>query len=85
MSVGRYLQMTGAAIVFAAMASQPASAQTAKAAMKDGKGADVGTVTLSQTKKGVRLQLSLKGLPPGERAFHIHEVGQCEPPFTSAG
>jgi Cu-Zn family superoxide dismutase len=24
-------------------------------------------------------------LPPGTRAFHIHEVGRCEPPFESAG
>ena len=29
--------------------------------------------------------LSLKGLPPGEHAFHVHAVGKCEAPFTSAG
>jgi Cu-Zn family superoxide dismutase len=27
----------------------------------------------------------LKGLPPGDHAFHIHAAGKCEPPFTSAG
>ena len=85
MNIGRYLQLSGVAVVLVAMGSQPATAQTAKAALKDQKGADVGTVTLTQTPKGVRLQLSLKGLPPGERAFHIHEAGRCEPPFTSAG
>jgi superoxide dismutase, Cu-Zn family len=63
----------------------PASAQTAKAALKDQKGADVGTVALTQTPTGVLLRLSLKGLPAGERAFHIHAVGKCEAPFTSAG
>jgi Cu-Zn family superoxide dismutase len=63
----------------------PASAQTAKAALKDQKGTDVGTVELTQTQAGVLLRLSLKGLPAGERAFHIHAVGKCEPPFTSAG
>ena len=32
------------------------------------------------------LKLSLKGLPAGERAIHIHAVGKCEPPsFESAG
>ena len=32
------------------------------------------------------LRLALKGLPPGEHAFHVHAVGKCEPPgFTSAG
>jgi Cu-Zn family superoxide dismutase len=63
----------------------PASAQTAKAALKDQKGADVGTVDLTQTPAGVLLRLSLKGLPAGEHAFHIHAVGKCEAPFTSAG
>lgn len=27
----------------------------------------------------------MKGLPPGEHAFHVHAVGQCTAPFTSAG
>jgi superoxide dismutase, Cu-Zn family len=64
----------------------PASAQTAKAVLKDQKGVDVGTVDLIQTpSSGVLLRLSLKGVPPGERAFHIHAVGRCEAPFTSAG
>ena len=60
-------------------------AQTAKASLKDQKGADVGTVDLTQAPAGVLLRLSLKGLPARERAFHIHAVGRCEPPFTSAG
>jgi Cu-Zn family superoxide dismutase len=33
----------------------------------------------------VLIKLSLKGIPAGEHAFHIHGVGKCEPPFTSAG
>ena len=32
---------------------------------------------------GVMLRLSLKGLPAGERAFHIHAVGKCEAPFAT--
>jgi superoxide dismutase, Cu-Zn family len=63
----------------------PAVAQSAKASLKDQKGAEVGTVDLTQTPAGVMLRLSLKGLPGGERAFHIHAAGRCEPPFTSAG
>ncbi len=64
----------------------PAFAQDgAKAAMKNAEGQDVGTVTLSESDKGVTLKLALKGLPSGEKAFHIHETGKCEPPFKSAG
>jgi Cu-Zn family superoxide dismutase len=63
----------------------PASAQTAMATLKDASGKQVGTVDLTETPHGVLLKLSLKGFPAGERAFHIHAVGKCEPPFTSAG
>jgi superoxide dismutase, Cu-Zn family len=63
----------------------PASAQTAKAALKSTDGKDVGTVELTQTPSGVLLKVSVKGLPAGEHAFHVHAVGKCEPPFDSAG
>jgi len=65
--------------------TSPVAAQSAKATLKDQKGADVGAVELNQTPAGVLLRLTLKGLPAGERAFHIHAVGRCEPPFTTAG
>jgi Cu-Zn family superoxide dismutase len=62
------------------------AADTAKAVLKDAKGEDVGSVSLTQTSAGVLLQLSLRGVPAGEHAFHIHAVGKCEPPsFDSAG
>ena len=31
------------------------------------------------------IAISVKGLPAGEHALHVHAVGKCEPPFTSAG
>ncbi len=62
-----------------------AQAQIAKATMKDATGKEIGQVALVQTTQGVLLKLSLKGAPPGEHAFHVHAVGKCEAPFTSAG
>ena len=74
-----------AVLSLACAVSMSAHAQTAKAPVKDAAGKDVGTVELTQTAHGVLLKLSLKGIPAGEHAFHIHAVGKCEPPFTSAG
>jgi superoxide dismutase, Cu-Zn family len=67
------------------LATVPVSAETARAALKNVDGKDVGAVELTQTPAGVLLTLSVKGLPRGEHAFHIHAVGKCEPPFDSAG
>jgi Cu-Zn family superoxide dismutase len=64
----------------------PAAAQSANTLLRDTSRQDVGTVSLLQTPAGVLLKLSIKGMPPGEHAIHIHAVGKCEPPsFDSAG
>ncbi|MCZ7657663.1 MAG: superoxide dismutase family protein [Xanthobacteraceae bacterium] len=82
-----HIAVLAAGCLAAAVALGPATAaaQTAKAAIKDAQGKDVGSAELTQTPAGVLLKVSLKGLPPGEHAFHVHAVGKCEPPFTSAG
>lgn len=57
----------------------------ARAEMKDAQGRALGVVTLTQTPHGVLLSGDLNGLPAGVHALHIHDVGRCDPPFTSAG
>jgi superoxide dismutase, Cu-Zn family len=76
---------SAAALLVVGLALPGAAAETAKAPLKDKSGKDVGTVEFTQTQAGVLLKLAVKGLPAGERAFHIHAVGKCEPPFESAG
>ena len=79
------LRVIGFSALILAATSLPSQAQTAKAALQTADGKDAGSVTLTQTPAGVLLSLSVKGLPAGEHAFHVHAVGKCEPPFTSAG
>ena len=43
-----------------------ASAESAKAMLKNAEGADVGRVSLTQVDDGVLLRIELKGLPPGD-------------------
>jgi Cu-Zn family superoxide dismutase len=54
--------------------------------LKNAQGESVGTATLSEAGKGIRIKLDLKNLPPGQHAIHFHEVAKCEgPAFTTAG
>lgn len=61
------------------------SADSMTVPMKNAKGESVGEAKLTQTPNGVLIQATLSKLPPGEHGFHIHTIGKCEPPFTSAG
>ncbi len=47
---------------------------------------NVGTATLSEAPKGVKITLDIKNLPPGPHLMHIHQFPKCEAPdFKSAG
>lgn len=76
---------TAAAALLLMMTPAPADADTALAQMTDPDGKSVGTVELRPSPFGTMLHLRLAFLPPGVHAFHVHETGECLPPFTSAG
>jgi Cu-Zn family superoxide dismutase len=58
----------------------------ATAELKDREGQTIGQAKLTETPHGVLISLNLDRAPAGERAFHIHQVGRCDPPtFESAG
>jgi Cu-Zn family superoxide dismutase len=86
MRIAKLSGTIGAAALLAAAVSMPASsAEMANTQLKDSSGKAVGDVDLMQTPAGVLIKLQIKGLSPGEHAFHIHAVGKCEAPFESAG
>jgi superoxide dismutase, Cu-Zn family len=81
------LVMTGLLVACVAavlpLAAQP---QAVTVTLRNLQGESVGTATLSPASDGgVSIALDLKGLPPGEHAFHVHQVAKCEPPFLTAG
>jgi Cu-Zn family superoxide dismutase len=44
-----------------------------------GTGAEVGTVTISESKYGLVFTPALHGLPPGLHGFHVHANASCAP------
>ena len=58
----------------------------ATAELKNREGQTIGRAQLTDTPHGVLIRVNLDKAPAGEHAFHIHDVGQCNPPtFESAG
>jgi Cu-Zn family superoxide dismutase len=69
-------------------AAPPPAGKTviAKATFKAAKGSKpAGTVTFTQKSDGVHVTVDITGATPGKHGLHIHENGDCTPPFTSAG
>jgi Cu-Zn family superoxide dismutase len=67
-------------------ATAPTSAMSqASAVLRDLTGRRVGTATFTDTYTGVLVSADLMGLGLGAHGIHIHEVGRCEAPFTTAG
>lgn len=69
--------MTSLAALFLAGAAVAQAPLTKTATIKDAKGADIGTVTLTDAPKGVLLHIEASGLTPGWHGIHFHEKGDC--------
>ena len=70
------------------MAAGSVSAQglSATADIRNANAQSIGTATFTQQSDGVRVNVTIKGLPAGKHGIHIHAVGKCEgPDFATAG
>jgi len=73
-------------VVAASLAQTKSVLKPVVAEFKNADGQSVGTATLSDNPKGVKIKLDIKGLPAGEHSIHIHQNAKCEvPDFKSAG
>ncbi len=65
-------------------AQPPASPKIAT--LKNGTGATIGQVTLTDGPRGVLVRVEASGLAPGWHGIHFHEKGDCsDPAFKMAG
>jgi len=62
-----------------------AGAVRARVSLRDAEHTHVGGAKLTQRGDEVRVSVTTRGLTPGFHGFHVHAVGVCEAPFTSAG
>jgi Cu-Zn family superoxide dismutase len=61
------------------------SARRATAVLHDAAGQRVGVAVLRERHGKVVVSTAVSRLAPEFHGFHVHAVGQCVPPFTSAG
>ncbi len=59
---------------------------TAVAVLHNAEGQEIGIAKFTQADGYVTLVAEVKGVErPGPHGFHVHEIGECIPPFKSAG
>jgi superoxide dismutase, Cu-Zn family len=61
------------------------SKRRAVAVLHDTDGRTVGVAVFKERHGEVTVSAEVKRLPAGFHGFHVHTVGECTPPFTSAG
>jgi len=72
-----YVFMITAFLVLAGSASAEQIVVQMNLISDQGVGASIGTVTLTDTPQGLKLEPALSGLTPGNHGFHVHEKPEC--------
>jgi Cu-Zn family superoxide dismutase len=75
------MRILGLACGLALLGATAADAATTKVTVtkidETGVGVPIGTLTLQDTKSGLKVTPHLAGLPPGEHGFHVHANDAC--------
>jgi Cu-Zn family superoxide dismutase len=71
--------------LYASGDSRSSSRKHVKVQLVDAGGAEAGLVKLTTQGQSVIVRAEAEGLTPGFHGFHVHSVGECVAPFTSAG
>jgi superoxide dismutase, Cu-Zn family len=61
------------------------SGKRASVVLRDASGQRVGFAVLTERRGKTEVEAEVWRVAPGFHGFHVHSVGQCVPPFTSAG
>jgi Cu-Zn family superoxide dismutase len=76
----------GAILISRTTSAQIGQAKPVIVNLKNAQGQNVGTAVLSPAANGLRIQLDLLNLPPGEHGIHVHQIAMCDAPdFKTAG
>lgn len=59
--------------------------QVAEAKLSSAAGQEIGSATISGLGNDIRINVTIKGTPGSVHGLHLHAVGKCEAPFSSAG
>jgi Cu-Zn family superoxide dismutase len=73
------------ALAISALAVPALAQESTTVSVRDAEGTLVTELTLSDAGNGVLITGTVTGISPGAHAIHLHEVGECTPPFESAG
>jgi superoxide dismutase, Cu-Zn family len=75
----------GAALASGGDDDERSERRTAATTIHDATGQRVGVAFFRERQGEVAVTGAVRGLAPGFHGFHVHAVGVCVPPFTSAG
>ena len=82
--MNRSIQLLGGAVgammlvASAAFAQQQVTVDINKLT-DSGVGEKIGTISITDGKKGITLKVAVNGIPAGKHGFHVHDKGDCGP------